>query len=239
MTVSGVLSEAIELYRRFFMRFFLTAAAVFVVLNLLTAIAADVSDDGSDAVAALWSLASLIALIVGSLWLQGALTATVADVRDGRADEDIEATFRRVRPALGTLFVVGILTGLGIALGFVLLIVPGLFLLTRWILVTPAVVLERKSATDAMRRSWELVRGHGWPVFGVIVLTILVSGIAQSIAIALFAFLPEFFQTWIGGLVANSLVAPFVALAWTVMYFRLRGEPDAVLAPPPEAEPAP
>ena len=67
MTVGGVLSEANELYRRVFTRFFLTAAAVFVVLNLLTAIAADVSDDCSDAVAALWSLASLIALIVASL----------------------------------------------------------------------------------------------------------------------------------------------------------------------------
>lgn len=226
MTVGGVLSEAFGLYQRFFTRFFLTAAAVFVVLNLFTAIVADVSDDGSDAVTALWSLASLVVVLVGSLWLQGALTATVADVRDGRADEDIEAIFRRVRPALGTLFVAGLLTGLGIALGFVALIVPGLFLLTRWILVTPAVVLERLGATDAMRRSWHLVRGHGWRVFAVILLTMLASGIAQSVALALFAFLPEFLQNWIGGLVANSLVAPFVALAWTVLYFRLRGEPE-------------
>jgi hypothetical protein len=231
MTVGGVLSEAFELYQRFFTRFFLTAAAVFVVLNLFTAIAADVSDDGADVVAALWSLASLVVLIIGSLWLQGALTATVADVRDGRADEDIGAVFQRVRPALGTLFVAGLLTGLGIALGLIALIVPGLFLLTRWVLVTPAVVLERLPATDAMRRSWALVRGHGWPVFAVILLTMLVSGIAQSVALALFAFLPAFLQAWVGGLVANSLVAPFVALAWTVMYFRLRGEPEPAAEP--------
>ena len=232
MTVGSVLSEAFELYQRFFTRFFLTAAAVFVVLSLFTAIAADVSDDGANVVAALWSLASLVVLIIGSLWLQGALTATVADVRDGRADEGIEAVFRRVRPALGTLFIAGLLTGLGIALGFVALIVPGLFLLTRWVLVTPAVVLERLPATDAMRRSWELVRGHGWPVFGVILITMIIAGIAQSIALALFGFLPEFLQDWVGGLVANSLVAPFLALAWTVMYFRLRGDP----APPARTE---
>jgi hypothetical protein len=204
---------------------------VFVVLNLFTAIVADVSDDGSDAVTALWSLASLVVVIVGSLWLQGALTATVDDVRDGRADDDIEATFRRVRPSLGTLFVAGLLTGLGIALGFIALVIPGLFLLTRWILVTPAVVLERLGATDAMRRSWHLVRGHGWRVFAVILLTMLVSGIAQSVALAVFAFLPEFLQNWIGGVVANSLVAPFVALSWTVMYFRLRGEPEPAAEP--------
>jgi hypothetical protein len=234
MTVGGVLSEAIELYRRFFTRFFLTAAAVFVVLNLFTAIVADVNDGGTNAVGAVWSLVSLVVVIVGSLWLQGALTATVADVRDGRADDDIETTFKRVRPSLGPLFVAGLLTGLGIALGFLALIVPGFILLTRWILVTPAVVLERRSATDAMRRSWHLVRGHGWKVFAVILITMLVSAIGQSIAIAVFAFLPDFLQTWIGGLVANSLVAPFVALAWTVMYFRLRGDPE----PQPEVEPA-
>lgn len=231
MTVGGVLSEALQLYRRFFRQFFLTAAAVFVVLNLFSAIAVDVSKDSNDAVEAFWSLVSLVVILVGSLWLQGALTATVADVRDGRADEDIEATFRRVRPVLWTLFVAGLLAGAGIALGLIALIVPGLFLLTRWILVTPAIVLERLGATDALRRSWELVRGHGWPVFGVIVVTLVLSAIAQALAIALFTFLPDFLQNWIGGLVANSLVAPFVALAWTVMYFHLRG--DSAPAPAP------
>jgi hypothetical protein len=230
MTVGGVLSEAFALYQRFFGRFFLTAAAVFVLLNLLTAIAADVSSDAQDAVAAFWTLLSVVALLVGSLWLQGALTATVADLRDGRADATIEATFKRVRPYLGTLFVAGLLTGIGIALGLVALIVPGLFLLTRWILVTPAVVLEGLGATEALRRSWSLVRGHGWTVFGIILVTILLAAIAQTVFVALFLFLPDFFRTWLGGLVANSLVVPFVVLSWTLIYFHLRGD-----RPPQEA----
>ena len=33
----------------------------------------------------------------------------------------------------------------------------------------------------------------------------IIAGIAQSIALALFGFLPEFLQDWVGGLVANSL----------------------------------
>lgn len=226
MTVGGILSEAFELYRRFFGRFFLTAAAVFVVLNLFTAIVADLQDDGTSLVAVIWSLVSLVVTLIGSLWLQGALTATVADVRDGRADDDIETTFRRVRPALWPLFVAGILAGVGIALGLLALIVPGLFLLTRWVLVTPVVVLEQRSPTDALRRSWQLVRGHGWTVFAVIVVTILLSIVAQTFALVLFVFLPDFFREWLGGLVANSLVTPFIALAWTLMYFRLRGDPE-------------
>jgi hypothetical protein len=225
VTVSGVLNEAVELYRRFFKRFFLTAAAVFVVLNLFSAIAADAQTDAHRSVAAFWTLASLVVLLIGSLWLQGALTATVADVRDGRADDEIGVTFRRVRPYLGTLFFAGILAGLGIALGFVLLVLPGLFLLTRWIVVTPVVVLEGKGATDSLRRSWELVRGHGWPVFGVLVVTLLIGMVGQILFLGIFAFLPDFLQNWLGGLVANSLVTPFLALSWTLLYFHLRGEP--------------
>jgi len=232
MTVGGVLNEAFALYQRFFVRFFLTAAAVFVVLNLVAAIAEDVSADTQDAVAAFWGLVALVALLLGSIWLQGALTATVADVRAGRADAGIEATYRRVRPYLGTLFVAGLLVGVGVVLGAIALILPGLFLLTRWIVVTPVVVLEELGALDALRRSWQLVRGHGWTVFGVIVVTVVLAAVGQTLFIALFLFLPAFLQTWIGGLVANSLVAPFVALSWTIMYFHLRGEH------PPEEQPA-
>lgn len=227
MTVGGVLSEAFALYRRFFTRFFLTAAAVFVVLNLFSAIAADAGADADDALAAFWGLVGLVVALVGSLWVQGALTATVANVRDGRAEEDIESTYRRVRPTLIPLLLAGVLAGIGILLGFILLIVPGLILLTRWVLVTPAVVLERLGPTDALRRSWNLVRGHSWTAFGVIVVTLVISAIAQVIFVGVFAFLPDFLQNWIGGLIANSLVTPFVALSWTLMYFHLRGNSSA------------
>ena len=228
MTVGGILSQAFALYQRFFTRFFLTAAAVFLVLSLLAAIAADARAEADDAVAGFWSLIGLLASLVGSLWVQGALTATVADVRDGRADEGIEATYRRVRPALVPLLVAGLLAGVGIALGLLLLIVPGLFLLTRWVLVTPVVVLEQRRATDALRRSWDLVKGSGWTVFGVIVVTVLLALLGQLLFISVFAFLPAFFQNWVGGVVANSLITPFLALAWTLMYFHLREMAPAV-----------
>ena len=227
MTVGSILSEAVALYRRFFGRFFLTAAAVFVVLNLFSAIAADAGADADDAVAAFWGLVGLVVSLVGSLWVQGALTATVADVRDGRADDGIETTYRRVRPTLLPLLLAGLLAGLGIVLGLLALVIPGLFLLTRWVLVTPVVVLERLGAREALGRSWSLVKGQSWTVFGVIVVTILIAAVAQVVFIGVFAFLPNFLQNWFGGLVANSIVTPFVALAWTLMYFHLRGNESA------------
>jgi len=144
--------------------------------------------------------------------------------------------FERVRPYLGTLILAGILAGLGIAVGLILLIVPGLILLTWWCLLVPAIVLEEKHVGESFSRSRELVRGHAWTVFGVIIVTAILSGIASGIIEWVFSFLPRFFRYWLGGTLANSVVGPFFAVALTLMYFALKelkeGAPAAPAAPP-------
>jgi hypothetical protein len=236
MSVSGILSGAWNLYTRFFVQLVLVAVPVFLVLGLLNAIVASIGDDGGFSLF-LWGLISLAISIVGYFWLQGALVEAVADVRDGRADLSVGEIYQRVQPRLPALISAGIVAGIGILIGFILLVIPGLFLLTRWSLISPSVVLEKRSAGESLSRSWELVKGHSWTVFGVIVVTAILSGIASGVIQALFVFLPDFLGTWIGGLVANSIVAPFIALAWTLMYFAL-AQPEA--KPEPAAgEPTP
>lgn len=229
MSVGSVLSEAWELYKRFFGRFVATAALVFVALDLVGAIAR-MSGDSFVAVV-FWTLVSIVLGIVGTFWVQGALVEAVRDVRDGRVDTTIGELYSRTAPRLPALIAAGIVAGIAVAFGLVLLIVPGLFLLTRWSMIVPVIVLEGRGAGDSFSRSWELVRGHGWPVFGVIVITVIGSGIANGIIEALFVFLPDFFQSWIGGLIADSLTTPFVALAWTVMYYRLSAPAERPLEP--------
>jgi hypothetical protein len=221
MTVGGVFTEAFEYYTRFFRRFVATAAAVFLVLDLLAAIAADARGK-SAGLAFVWAIVWAAASLVGSFWVQGALVLAVDDVRDGRIDTTIEQLYRRTRPFLGTLLAAGILAALGVALGLILFIVPGLFLLTRWALVVPIVVLEGRRTADAFRRSSQLVSGHGWKVFGVVVLTLLLAWVTSGVLITVFSFLPSFVAVWVGGLVAHCVVVPFVALAWTATYFELR-----------------
>jgi uncharacterized membrane protein YjfL (UPF0719 family) len=234
VTVGGILSEAWGLYRRFFLQLVLTAVPVFVVLGLVDAIVSSLGGDDEVLAVVVWSLISLVISIVGYFWVQGALVEAVADIRDGRADLSVGEIYARVRPRLPALIAAGIVAGLGIAVGFVLLVLPGLFLLTRWSLIAPSVVLENRSAGEALSRSWELVKGHSWTVFGVILVAAILSGLASSVIAALFVFLGDFLGTWVGSVVANSIVAPFVALAWTLMYFALSGrEPDAALEPPP------
>ncbi len=92
----------------------------------------------------------------------------VADVQDGRRDARAGQLLRAVTPVIGQLILVGLVAGVGVVIGFILLIIPGLILLTIWAVSAPVVVLERPPGLKALGRSRELVRGNGWQVFGVI-----------------------------------------------------------------------
>jgi hypothetical protein len=223
VTIGGVLGEAWSLYKRFLGRFFLTALAVYAILDLFSGIAASAASDGwvSELV---WGLVAAAVGVIGYFWVQAALVETVNDVRDGRADRSIGETYRAVQPQLPSAIIGGILAGIGIVIGFILLIVPGLFLLTIWSMVIPVIVLERRSAGEAFTRSREVVRGHGWSVLGLVVLTFLIVAIASGIIRALFAPLPDFLDAWLGGLVAHSVTIPFAAAALTTAYFALTRE---------------
>ena len=222
MSVGGVLSESWRLYTRFFTRFFVIAVIVYLIVNLVNAVVATLFG-GGEGVSLLLALITTVVSLVGTFWLQGALVFAVDDVRDGRIDSTIGEVFERVRPRLGTLILAGILAALGIAFGLVLLIVPGLIFLTWWCLIVPVIVLEGKAVGESFSRSRELVRGHGWTVFGVVLITAILTVIASGLIQAIFSFLGSFLRYWIGGAIASAVVGPFFAVALTVMYFTLRG----------------
>ena len=167
------------------------------------------------------ALGSLIGL-AGIFWLQGALVVAIDDVRDRRADLSIGETLDRVRPRLSTLALAGLLAGVAIGLGLVLLIVPGLFLLTIWLVIVPAIMLEGCGVSAAFARSQELVRGYGWSVFGVIALTVL---IYLGVVIASGLVRDAFDSVWASvviNIAVQTVTAPFIALAWTTTYYQLR-----------------
>jgi hypothetical protein len=217
MSVGEIVSEAWALYRAQWRHLIPLAGIFYVILSLLTLVLAALLSWLGIVVGAFVS-------IVGFFWLQGALVEAIADVRDGRADLSISETFQRVRPRVPALIAAGLLAGLAIAVGLLLLIVPGVILLTWWCLISSVIVIEGARAGESFGRSRELVRGHGWTVFGVILVTILIVAIVGGI---LSAILTSVMPNWLGGYISNvvvdSITAPFFALSITLMYFRLRG----------------
>jgi uncharacterized membrane protein len=74
-----------------------------------------------------------------------------------------------------------ILATLGITVGIILLIVPGIMLAIRWSVALPACVVENLGPLAAMRRSAELTKGHRWKIFGVFILILVIVLIAAMI----------------------------------------------------------
>jgi hypothetical protein len=64
-------------------------------------------------------------------------------------------------------------------IGFVLLIVPGIIVLCRLVFVPLLVMDKDLEPMQAVERSWQMTRGHGWKVFGMGILSffILIGGV--------------------------------------------------------------
>ena len=152
---------------------------------------------------------------------QGMVVQLVQDVEAGRSGHSVGDLLRSVEPVLLPLMGVSILYALGVAIGFVFLIIPGLILLVIWSVVAPVTVLERPGVFAAFGRSRELVRGNGWNVFGVIVivgLAVIVVSLATGLVAASLGSVGGALVQW----AVTAAVAPVSALAASVLYFALR-----------------
>ncbi|HEY2440660.1 MAG TPA: hypothetical protein VGI07_10535 [Solirubrobacteraceae bacterium] len=152
---------------------------------------------------------------------QGMVVELVQDLETGRRDHSVADLLRSVEPVLLPLMGVSVLYAIGVAIGFVLLIIPGLILLVMWSVVAPVTVVERPGVLAAFARSRELVRGNGWAVFGVIVLlglAVVVVSVAAGLAAASLGSVGGAVIEW----AVTAAVAPLAALSASVLYFTLR-----------------
>lgn len=188
---------------------------------------------------ALVAVGVLVSIVAGVLYA-GYVVKLVQDVRDGRRDFSVGELFSAAAPYIGTLFLNGLLAGIAITIGFILIIVPGLILITIWSVIAPSIVVEDRGVIEAFGRSRELVRGNGWNVFGAIVLAFLIV-IAVSIVAGLIGSALGDVGRVVLQAIANVVTAPIAALVASILFFDLGGgvgAPTTAAEPPaPTAEP--
>ena len=205
----SVISRIWEIYRGQFAVLVGTAVILYAVQFVLYLLL------GS---AAAWALGVLFIALV--FLYEGMVVKLVQDVQDGRRDNSVADLIRSVEPVFWPLVGASILAGIGIGIGFILLIIPGLILLVIWAVVAPVIVLERPGVFAAFGRSRELVRGNGWNVFAVIVivfLSVAVISSAAGLASDSLGSVGRALVQW----VVNSALAPVTALSASVLYFAL------------------
>lgn len=213
LDVGGTLSQIFSIYGQQAGVLLPLAFGIFLVVAIITAISS-----GSFLLAL---VAYVISLVAGFLY-QGTVVSLVRDVQDGRRDSSVGQLIEETWPVVLPLIGAGILAGIGIVIGFFLLIVPGLILLTIWSVIAPVIVVERSGAIDAFGRSRALVKGNGWQVFGVIVVVYLIVLIAAFVLSAIAIGISDSVaMRALFSLIASTLTAPIAALAASVIYFRL------------------
>ena len=216
--IGSVISRTFSIYADQASVLLPAAAVVFVVVGIVDAVLV--------AVAPVLLLIGFILSLVAITLYTGMVVELVADVQDGRRDATVGQLLNAATPVLGQLILVGILAGIGITIGFILIIIPGLILITIWSVAAPVVVLERPGALKALGRSRELVKGNGWQVFGVIVVLVIGVGIVSAIIESI----GDSGGTAVGivvRVIVEILIAPISALAASVLYFELRGPTGA------------
>jgi hypothetical protein len=132
-------------------------------------------------------------------------------------------TLSAATPLIAPLAIASILAAFAITIGLTLLIIPGLFLLTIWCLIVPAIVVEGAGPFDSFGRSWQLVKGSFWNVFGNLFVVFLILLAADIVLSLIFSPLPHFLGHFLSSLVGGTLVAPFFVVVTTLMYGRLSG----------------
>lgn len=121
---------------------------------------------------ALFTISGIVSM---ALWLivMGALVHAAIAQDQGRKVHIPEILRLGAQRAL-PLFAVQVLFLLGVWLGSILLIVPGVILAVMWSVSVPAVAAEKTGVFGAFGRSRELTKGARWRVFGIGLLTLVI-----------------------------------------------------------------
>lgn len=238
LSPAEVAREALSAYRSHLGLLLLAAVAVFVPITLLEAAAhglGELRPDEVDAAAIVELVAAALAVtitsVLGEVFYTGVVAAVVNEERTGLRHE--LAGIARGLP-WGRLAAVDVLFVLAVAVGLVLLVVPGVIVFVWFALAAPAVKIEGLGVGAAFRRSRELVRGSFWRVF-VILAPVLVAGdLLGELLVSSGPWIlgHGFFGDWLGELLAQGLTAPFFALAAVVTAHHLIARAASPRTPP-------
>ena len=195
LTIAEILDAAFRVYRRNFGRLVTVAAYVYVPLAVIQALIAAIfvasvsrmpQPGSAGGVMPTHLLAGIgvgglllwILSMVGYMLAYAAMTVTISNEYLGRDISPADA-YRRVMPSLGTVIGTSLLVGIVVSIGFMLCVIPGIYLAVAYTFAIPVVVLEGLGATAAMSRSMNLVRGYWFHVFITMFLLMLIIGIIE------------------------------------------------------------
>jgi hypothetical protein len=146
------------------------------------------------------------------------------------------STSRRSLPALPVVALATGITWVGITIGLFALVVPGILLWARWAVVSQAATLDRRSWTDAIRRSTVLTSGNRSHAFWTLTAGAAVLGVPWFILWRAVGHDTTTVATFAAGTAVQVVMRSFEALVAALLYFDLKGRaqvvPESSASPP-------
>lgn len=132
-------------------------------------------------------LAGIAIMIVFQALLQGAvIRGCIKHFNNEKSSigDGLRTALKYILPLIGF----AILSGLGMMLGFILLIVPGVILALMWYVGVPAIVAEETGVMGAFERSSALTDGYkGWILLFIVLLffiSMIISAVGSAVLLA-------------------------------------------------------
>ncbi|HET8954120.1 MAG TPA: hypothetical protein VFN18_00515 [Solirubrobacterales bacterium] len=231
-------------YRGWAPSILLLAAIVFIPLGLLNSLTLNVELDSLDVtngikLAALALAVGAVTLtgLLGEVFFSGAIAVSLTHPH-GEDPPPLREIARRLN--YGRLIAVDLIFVAIVALGLLLGLLPGIVAFVWLGLAGPVVELEDRSATGALRRSMQLVRGNFWLVFLVLApIEIVGDAIGGGLAALVHELLGHtFLATWLAESLADAALSPVFAVAAVLLTVELMRERDGE-APPVHLTPVP
>jgi len=211
LDIGGVFERTGEIYKQCFGTVWIVA----LILLIPAAIIVGLLGNGG----VMGFIGSLVNL-VASAWLVGSIIRVVQDVeQDGRVDWGVGEILSSVTPKLIAIILLQIVTGILIAIGLFLLIVPGVILALMWAVAMPSLVVEDQGVFDSMSRSSDLTKDNRMRILGVALVVLaayLVIAIIGGLLVALTPIIGA-----IALIILGVLLYPYIAIIGAVLYYRL------------------
>jgi hypothetical protein len=239
-----VLDRSFTLYRGHFLLFVALSGIPQLPVLALRLAQIGVTPLGSDPDLAMASvtvvilLLTLVAATFAFLLSQGATILAVADLYLG-GGVTISGALRRVLEDIAYLFGVIVLNFLTIGAAMIFLFVPGIYVACRLFVSVPAALIEKRSPSDSLTRSWDLTRDNAGRAFVVLLLYLVLVWAMQLVFALPFSFAaianmsrPGAMRLWLavaqlGESASTVLVTPVLMIATAIFYYDLRVRKEA------------